>query len=168
MLAALDTECMYVAIQVIVYASHRCTVYCSIASMYSEQLCIYVDTLGTYVQLVVRLHLPCVAPPDPQGLTSLSATPSSATSVRVSWVYSANPSTLTSSGGYRIRYQAVSPPGISDAGDVTVSRLIRSYTVYGLEEGVRYKITINAYVGSRNGVSRSTYVTTYTAGVFNS
>ena len=114
------------------------------------------------------VHLPCVAPPDPQSLTSLRATPSSATSVRVSWVYSANPSTLTSSGGYRIRYQAVSPPGISDAGDVTVSRLIRSYTVYGLEEGVRYKITINAYVGSRNGVSRFTYVTTYTAGVFNS
>ena len=108
------------------------------------------------------VHLPCVASPDPQGLTSLSATPSSATSVRVSWVYSANPSTLTSSGGYRIRYRAVSPLGISDAGDVTVSRLISSYTIYGLEEGVRYKITLNAYVGSRNGVSRSTYVTTYT------
>ena len=96
----------------------------------------------------------------------MNATPASATSIRVSWAYSANPSTLTIRGGYRIQYTAVSPIGISDAGNVTVSRLRSSHIVYGLEEGVRYKITVNAYVGSSSGVSKSTYVSTYTAGMF--
>ncbi len=97
---------------------------------------------------------------------SMNATPASATSVRVSWAYSADPSTLTVRGGYRIQYTAVSPPGLSDAGNVTVTRLRSSYIVYGLEEGVRYKVTVNAYVGSTSGVPMSTYVSTYTAGMF--
>ena len=112
--------------------------------------------------------LPNILPPDPKALLSVAATPASTTSVRVSWVYSANSSTLTSSGGYRIQYRAVSPQGLSDAGNVTVSHVVSSYIIYGLEEGVRYKVTVNAYVGSSSGVPRSAYVSTYTAGMFKS
>lgn len=112
--------------------------------------------------------LPNIAPPDPKALLSVAATPSSTTSVRVSWVYSANSSTLTSSGGYRVQYRAVSPQGLSDAGNATVSHVVSSYTIDGLEEGARYKVTVNAFVGSRSGVSRSAYVSTYTAGGFSS
>lgn len=106
-----------------------------------------------------------IASPAPKALMSMNATPASATSVRVSWTYSADPSTLTIRGGYRIQYTAVSPPGLSDAGNLAVTRLSSSYIIYGLEEGVRYEVTVNAYVGSTNGAPMSTYVSTYTAGM---
>ena len=116
--------------------------------------------------LVITLYTAVLVTTDPQALISLTGSASSATSVRVTWRYSASSSSLTSSGGYLIQYRAVSPQGISDAGGVRVSRYTSSYTIRGLEEGVQYMVTVNAYIGSRNGPSRSTRVTTYARGSF--
>lgn len=120
----------------------------------------------TTTYLLVLLYTAVLVPTDPQALTSLVGRASSATSIRISWLYSASPSSLTNSGGYLIQYRAVSPQGISDAGDVKVRWYTSSYTIQGLEEGVQYLVMVNAYVRSRNGVATSAYVTTRTRGTF--
>ena len=94
----------------------------------------------------------------PGPVASVSGSPSSATSVALSW---APP--LTTNGmltSYHIDYQSASGSGIHDNEGVNLPVSTTSYTVTGLEENTLYHFTVSAETGAGRGEGSTVSVRT--------
>ena len=94
----------------------------------------------------------------PGPVASFSASPSSATSVEISWT-----PPLTTNGvltSYHIEYQSANGSGISDNGEVDLSVSTTSYTVTGLEENTLYHFTVSAENSAGRGEGSTVSVRT--------
>ena len=95
----------------------------------------------------------------PGPVASVSGSPSSATSVALSW---APP--LTANGmltSYHIDYQSANESGIYDNREVNLSASTTSYTVTGLEESTLYHFTVSAETGAGRGEGSTVSVRTF-------
>ncbi len=91
-------------------------------------------------------------------MTSVSASPASATNVEISWT-----PPLTTNGvltSYHIEYQSATGSGISDNGEVNHPASITSYTVTGLEENTLYHFTVSAETSAGRGEGSTVSVRT--------
>lgn len=94
----------------------------------------------------------------PGPVTSVGASPVSATSVELSWT-----PPLTTNGvltSYYIEYQSATGSGISDNGEVNRPASITSYIVTGLEENTLYHFTVSAENSAGMGVGSTVSVRT--------
>ena len=97
----------------------------------------------------------------PGPVASVSASPTSATSVQLSWT-----PPLTTNGvvtSYHIEYQSATGSGISDNGEVNHPASITSYTVTGLEENTLYHFTVSAETSAGRGDGSTVSVRTFIA-----
>ena len=107
-------------------------------------------------QLAARVF-PCSSSA-PGPVTSVGASPASATSVELSWT-----PPLTTNGvltSYHIEYQSANGSGISDNGEINRPASVTSYTVTGLEENTLYHFTVSAENTARRGEGSTVSVRT--------
>ena len=91
-------------------------------------------------------------------VASVSGSPASATSVKLSWT-----PPLTTNGkltSYHIDYQSENGSAFNDNGEVNLQASITSYTVTGLEENTLYHFTVSAETSAGRGEGSTVSVQT--------
>ena len=91
-------------------------------------------------------------------MASVSGSPSSATSVALSWAPPLTTNGMLSS--YHIDYQSSSGSGIHDNGEVNLPVFTTNYMVTGLEENTLYHFTVYAETSAGRGEGSTVSVRT--------